>query len=323
MREVIAPFLKLSAIALLLVGIITVPPFSRIYLAELASHFRVQMAVISLFVWLMLCRDCTPVDQRFRRVSWRMLAFIPFALSAAFIVGWYLPSTTGPPESGAGPQNVRLLIVNVHTSNLQHEKLIELIEGEQPDVIALVEVDRHWLKSLEPLHERYPDRIEIPRDDNFGIAVFSSMYIVHSEQFALGDDQPPAIHIDVWSDDNRELTIVAGHTYPPVRRRLMNARNRQLEVLARHMTSIEGPRVLVGDFNVSMFSPYYCDLVGTTGLHNARQGFGILPTWPTRRPPMMIPIDHCLHSEDIEIRDCRTGSDIGSDHLPFIVDLAY
>ena len=80
-----------------------------------------------------------------------------------------------------------------------------------------------------------------------------------------------------------------------------------------------------------MWSPSYKDFVKKTGLRNARQGFGILPTWPTEakfspiKPPLswliLIPIDHFLISPEIKVLDIRTGANVGSDHLPLIADL--
>lgn len=38
-------------------------------------------------------------------------------------------------------------------------------------------------------------------------------------------------------------------------------------------------------------------------------------------PFMLIPIDHCLVSNDIIILDRRIGSNVGSDHYPIYIEL--
>jgi endonuclease/exonuclease/phosphatase (EEP) superfamily protein YafD len=88
----------------------------------------------------------------------------------------------------------------------------------------------------------------------------------------------------------------------------------------------------MGDLNITMWSPYYRRFVSKTGLWNTRQGSGILPTWrPVKirfwRLPsalswlLALPIDHCLVSPAIAVPQIRPGPDVGSDHLPLIVDL--
>jgi endonuclease/exonuclease/phosphatase (EEP) superfamily protein YafD len=82
--------------------------------------------------------------------------------------------------------------------------------------------------------------------------------------------------------------------------------------------------IIAGDLNVSMWSPFYRSLIKRSGLHNARQGFGILPTQSGISPQFAIfsaPIDHCLVSSDIQVKNFRLGRHIGSDHLPIIADL--
>ena len=71
-----------------------------------------------------------------------------------------------------------------------------------------------------------------------------------------------------------------------------------------------------------MWSSDYLAVETISGLNNARQGFGILPTWPTYMPFLMIPIDHILISEHFVINDFKVGNNIGSDHLPLIIELA-
>jgi endonuclease/exonuclease/phosphatase (EEP) superfamily protein YafD len=97
-------------------------------------------------------------------------------------------------------------------------------------------------------------------------------------------------------------------------------RNRQLAAIADYVAKVKNPLV-VGDLNVTMWSPYYKPLTTKAELRNARAGFGVLPTWPTFSPLLSIPIDHCLVSRDIKVLNIRTGREVGSDHLPLITDL--
>ena len=215
MLQAISPLVKSAVACLFLVTLATMPPLSRFYFAELCSHYRVQMAVVGLLFCLLLWREPQPMLAKYRRLRWRSFAFIPVIIHVMFIVGWYLP---GQPlfSAGSGMQPMRLLISNVHTSNTKYEELIALIEREQPDVVTLCEINQNWATALEAVHEQFPYRVVIPRSDNFGIAILSRHYIIRNDVFSLGDAQPPAIEVSIWSDDHRELTIVAAHTYPPV-----------------------------------------------------------------------------------------------------------
>ena len=82
--------------------------------------------------------------------------------------------------------------------------------------------------------------------------------------------------------------------------------------------------IILGDLNVSMWSPFYRSMIQTSGLRNARQGRGILPTHSIVAPQfaaLSAPIDHCLVTRDIQVEDFQLGPAIGSDHLPIIAEL--
>lgn len=81
------------------------------------------------------------------------------------------------------------------------------------------------------------------------------------------------------------------------------------------------PTIVIADLNASMWSPHYTRFVSETGLKNARQGFGVVSTWPVQFDPLMIPIDHAMVSSDILVKDFRVLSGIGSDHAPFVLDV--
>ena len=109
---------------------------------------------------------------------------------------------------------------------------------------------------------------------------------------------------------------------PPMSVAAQSARNEHLTQMTAFAKARSEPLIIVGDLNMTMWSPSHRSLCDELGLTNTRRGFGILPSWPASLPSVMrIPIDHCLVSDGITVLDCRLGRDIGSDHLPLIVDL--
>ena len=65
-------------------------------------------------------------------------------------------------------------------------------------------------------------------------------------------------------------------------------------------------------------------MIESSSLRNARQGLGILPTHSIFAPQiaaLSAPIDRCLVSADVRVKDFRLGPAIGSDHLPIIAEL--
>jgi endonuclease/exonuclease/phosphatase family metal-dependent hydrolase len=80
--------------------------------------------------------------------------------------------------------------------------------------------------------------------------------------------------------------------------------------------------VVMGDFNTTPWSGRYKQFLQDSDLRNSLRGFGLQPTWHAALPsPLMIAIDHCLHSPSIRTLNRATGANIGSDHLPLLVEL--
>jgi endonuclease/exonuclease/phosphatase (EEP) superfamily protein YafD len=78
----------------------------------------------------------------------------------------------------------------------------------------------------------------------------------------------------------------------------------------------------LGDLNTTPWSYHYHAFIRTSGLENASKGRGLHPTWPTFAPPLWIPLDHALHTDDLTILKKTVGPDVGSDHYPIRVDFA-
>jgi endonuclease/exonuclease/phosphatase (EEP) superfamily protein YafD len=95
-----------------------------------------------------------------------------------------------------------------------------------------------------------------------------------------------------------------------------------LEQIAHLARSIKGPLVVLGDLNITAFSPHFQDLLAHSGLRSAAEGAGWRPTWPTFMPLAGIQIDHALVSPDITVLNFERGPFTGSDHWPIVVELS-
>lgn len=277
---------------------------------ELFSHFRLQYFFVALLLALVLAL--------MRARWWAVTLMLVTLINAAPLAPWYFTGTkTAPPSN----PTLTILQANVYGGNHRTQRLLDLIETEQPDVIFLQEVTDTWVAAMDQVADRYPYAHAIPRHDNFGIAVYSRQPWLNIEVIESPPRALPSLLLRL-PFHNTVASFVTTHPVPPIGADWYKARNQQLESIAELMASLDGPKVLVGDLNISMWAHHYEPLVATTGLRNARYGFGILPTWPKNLPIAAIPIDHCLISDEFAVQDIRVGDSIGSDHLPMIIELA-
>lgn len=300
--------LQAAAVVTAVYSVATLTDHLHRYL-ELFSHFRLQyLAVAAILAVLLLI---------VRSRAWAILMLAITAINAVPVAGWYL---AGPASSEPTGATIKLLLSNVYSGNDDTQQLLDLVAAEDADILFLQEVTDRRNRDLSALREIYRYSLNIPREDNFGIAVLSRHPFVNARVIQSPPFEFPSLVVEIAIDEEN-VTFMTTHPMPPIGRTGFDGRNEQLESVADAMNSFAGPRVLIGDLNTSMWGNHYDMLVASTGLTNARDGFGVLPTWPTQLPFAMIPIDHCLVSEELRVLDIRTGPNIGSDHLPLIVEL--
>jgi endonuclease/exonuclease/phosphatase (EEP) superfamily protein YafD len=309
-RLTLVGLLQAAAIVTLVFSLVTSVPSIHHHI-ELFSHFRLQYLAVSALLLLVFTALRSPA------YSIAMIGVV--ALNASYVLPWYLSDSAA--DAAANGKSIRLMNANVLARNERYDRLRQIINDEQPDIIFLQEVSPEWLTALEAIQEDYPFHYAEPRHNNFGIAVYSRLPL----DAVTHVDSPPLDYptiIATMTVDGSRLTLVNTHPMIPLDRSGFEARNHQLASIAAIVAAVKGGVVLSGDFNTSMWSPAYQQLEEVTGLRNARQGNGILPTWPTFMPFAMIPIDHTLVSEEINVVDLRTGASLGSDHLPLILDFS-
>lgn len=280
-------------------------------LFELSTHFKPQYLVISVlcFFSFLFCR----------MYAWLVICISCIAVNACFVIPWYLSPKDG--SSSYTGDYLKIVLSNVHSENLDYSGILMLVEKEKPDIVILLEVTDECLKQVSELEKHFPFKISRPRQDNFGIALFSRIPWKKAEVIYLGKADLPSVVADI-DVNGKKFRLIGTHPAPPINKNLFDLRNNHIEELSSFIEKQPVPVILAGDLNLTMWSSYYKKLIETTGLKNARKGFGLLPSWPTMLPAMMIPLDHFLFGPGFEVLDLRTAGSVGSDHLPVIAEFA-
>lgn len=273
------------------------------------SHFRSQY-----FTILLVCLAFFIFTRfYFSAVLATGLALVNLSL----LVPLYLPGS----KATIDHPNLRIVSANVDVENRERHQLNNLVETTNPDFLALFEVDHSWTMATKELAQRFKySRVESTKG-YFGIALFSQYPIERIEMRKFGSYSQYAIiaHLTV---NEKPFHIIAAHVPAPIKKSYFDLRNEHLQELANTAVDLDGPVMLVGDLNITPWSPYFDDLLERSNLQDGRKGFGIQATWPVQFSLMQIPIDHCLVSPGINIQQWSRGPDIGSDHYPIIVDFA-
>ena len=282
------------------------------WLLELTAHFRLQLAVALTVLAL--------VAGLGGRLRWAVGAGGLAAINALLVLGAARPNAVGtvPP---AAPR-LRVVSLNVHSANTRSDLVRELVGRVQPDVVVLLEVNAHWLAELEPLRREYPHVLADPREDNFGLALFARIAPQSAELVNLGDAGVPSVVAD-FSFGERSLRMLGTHPLPPGSPAYAWARNDQLQAMAAWCRRQSLPVTVLGDLNVTPWSPHFRDLLRDGGLRHERPGWDLGISWPATQPWFGLPLDHCLTGPAVGVVHREILGGVGSDHWPLLVELVW
>jgi endonuclease/exonuclease/phosphatase (EEP) superfamily protein YafD len=284
--------------------------------ADLCANLRTQQVIAIAAIMLVVIL--------YRR--WRLLA-----LSAVLMVihfPWYVSAIVGAADADQ-PADMVVMVINVLTSNRNFHMIEEQIAEASPDALAVLEIGTPLARTLEKsLATTYPHQICLPQDDgNFGIALYSRHPLLHVERFTLNVASIESIAATI-SKGEKEYRIVATHPLPPLGTSGFTERNEHLQRLATRVAEFRSQHsdismIVVGDLNLTPWSPLFSDLEATTGLTRAGKGYGVTPTWYADIEvfPMGLVLDHCLISDDLQCVSHSVGPDFGSDHRAVVVGL--
>jgi len=284
------------------------------WFAELFSHFRLYYLMIQALLLVHFLHG-----RAWLLVVATVLLAVP---NARYVAPYVAPMLIHPGEAAVPDAPARIVSMNLAYSNRDYGRARDYIAARDPDLLALAEYTPAWARELARVTAVYPYRHERAEEGAFGLAVFSRLPLAGVEWLDISDEGGANLRAAV-SISGRTVRLYALHLYPPTSPVLARARNRQLEILGRELAAESMPRLVVGDLNLTPFSPYFTDFLRRTGLKDRRRPGGLHITWPTTGAPLWIPIDHCLADAGTPVTGVRRGPDFGSDHYPLEITVGF
>lgn len=177
------------------------------------------------------------------------------------VFGWlYYPYLLPKPAQAANEIDLRVMTYNVLFSNLEYNAVANVILTNQPDLVALQEVQPEMMAALQVrLDEEYPYSV-MGFENQYGTtAVFSRHPIVDSDVLDLKADRPAVVVKTEVS--NRPVTFIAAHLLayglwwvdwqdiPAVVMERTADQNRQARILIEEVEKQDGIAIIGCDCN--------------------------------------------------------------------------
>lgn len=250
-----------------------------------------------------------------------LVALVGLCIALAF-------GSQGSRAEDGSPFRIRVMTFNVLHNNTDYEAFSDFVRDRKPDVVVLQEARETWI-SRTILRSEYPYR----RASRPGILIASRLPLAQDQDTAASDllrkELVPIRRILVDLGDGRSpLAIYGVHFTSPDLEDGEKSRRRQYPILARAvaMEPADRPVIVAGDFNDSPGKKGPLDELLTTSRLSLMAGDTAGQPTKSRGESAtpghrMGAIDQVLAAGPVEFVARTVGPDIGSDHLPVIVDL--
>lgn len=279
---------------------------------ELATHFRVHYVAVAMLA--------APTALLLRRRA-MAISIVVLAAPHAVALTSLVPLGTGQATAAEPATAVRVTTINAYWRNWDGAALVDYVARADPDILVVQEADRRWRVDLERIGARFPHAVPGNWREAGDVIVFSRFPVLSAEgRFPHGE----GFHYQTADLEiaGERVTMIGVHPPLPAGPALADMRNRYFVAVAEVVAAADNPVIVAGDFNSTVWSPHFADLVAASGLRNAADGRGWHPTFPSWLPAAGIPIDHILASADFTVEAFARGPEIGSDHFPLTADLA-
>ncbi|MFN4764380.1 endonuclease/exonuclease/phosphatase family protein [Gillisia sp. Q332] len=229
-------------------------------------------------------------------------------------------------SKGSDPKGmISLLISNVLATNKRSDKLIAHVQTYKPDLLLTLESDQRWENELSVLEDEYIYKVKIPKDNFYGMHLYSKLKLEHIEIKYLISDEIPSIHGYLWLRNGVRVRFHCLHPKPPSPSEDDTSTNRDAELLlvGRELNAEKESVLVFGDLNDVAWSRTTKLFQKLSGLLDPRIGRGFYNTFHADYSLLRWPLDHVFHTIDFTLIKLKCLKSINSDHFPVFIKLNY
>ncbi len=285
------------------------------WLLDVLSHYHLQYTV-GLTLSLLLLVALSGLHRAL------LLPLAALLINLYLVVPFFLPPPTTVAAATANASvPLRVMALNISTSNAGYEKVAALIRERQPDIVFMSEVREDLLAVLRTeLSDDFPYLHAEPSRMTLGIAFLSRQPFRSVETVTMNGRGRRYLRAELdWQ--GQPIILLGIHPLPPMRGEWAASRNSEIALMGEVANATAQPLILLGDLNASPWSTPMHRLLATTDLRYALQGYGAWITWHLAGDLLGAPLDYVLVSPAWTVADYVEGGDIGSDHVPIQADV--
>lgn len=277
------------------------------------------MFLLSVFLFLLR------VDLKKQNILWINWLVVFFAFLGIFSNYFELSASAADDRS---KNEIKVVGVNLWYKNTQTQMMTDFFKNEDPEVLLLAEfTDVQYEEMKDYLSTNFPysslqiDELSKPYT---GKAIFSQFPLekkviqdsVNSELFLLAETKAY----------NKDIDLLMVHTTAPINSEFFDFRNKQLSFLGNELVNeIENPAIIMGDFNVSPWSPRFIKMdnkLADSDFSRIRNNSFVFSWQYQGFPPLKSHIDHTYLTSELSKKSYELKEFPGSDHKAQVITIS-
>ena len=225
---------------------------------------------------------------------------------------------------------LRLVVANVFVDNRTPADAARQLVESGGDVLVIVESTATFMSVFDESGgaDAYPHRVADPDDESdYAVSIVSNREFGPRSEFRhIGPLRLAIADVDV---DGTSTLVVALNPMATMDLDGHVTWKEQIRVLAEFVPTLSGPVVIAGDLNTTRYRPEfeqimklgYSDAIDSLG-KGLNPSFKLTAGGALGAVGAVVRLDHALVNDDMHAVAMRNLEARGSDHIPFVVDLA-